>query len=426
MNQLRDRLLRSDWGFGLWAGLASFLAYFCMYLYRKPYAAGTFAEMTWGGLDYKLVLIIAQVIGYATSKFIGIKVISELRPERRIVLFLSLIILAWLALVGLAFSPPAWGPFWMLLNGLPLGMIWGIVFTYCEGRKLTEVLTVFLAANFILTSGLAKTLGRWILELGYTENTMPMLIGLGVFPLLLLALWMLSQIPPPSETELVRKAPRAPMDTKAKWRFLNQYWFAISLFVLVYLLLTIIRDIRDNFAVEIWLDLGYGENPAIFSTTELPVTICVLLGLGLLYRINDNQKALQSNIAICILGLALLLGSTLAFQMGYCTGLLWMIISGIGLFLPYILFNGIIFDRFIASFRIMGNVGFIMYLSDAIGYLGSIGIMLYKNFGESDLQWLSFYQRLCWWAGGIGIILLSLLLSYFYQSARQQLSTSAS
>lgn len=419
--KISEQLVRKEWLFGLWAGSATFLAYCCMYMFRKPFTAGTYLEVVWYGLDYKTVLVIAQVLGYALSKFIGIKTISELQPERRIRMFLGLIAVAWLALVGFAFSPTQAGPLWLFINGLPLGMIWGIVFSYCEGRRLTEVLTVILSANFILSSGLAKTFGRWILALGYSEQMMPMLIGGAVFPLLGLSLWMLSRIPAPSPEEIARRAAREPMTSADRVQLLAKYWIPIAFFVLLYLLLTVIRDVRDNFAIEIWTALGYGEQPEIFSTTELPVTIIVLLGLGVLYRIRDNYRALLTNLSIAGLGILLLLLATIGFGQQAISPVLWMITTGVGLFLPYILLNGILFDRFIAHFRIVGNVGFIMYIADATGYLGSVLILLYKHFGAADWSWLPFYMQLCYIGGSLGLLTVIALFVHFLRKQPQTL-----
>jgi hypothetical protein len=66
----------------------------------------------------------------------------------------------------------------------------------------------------------------------------------------------------------------------------------------------------------------------------------------------------------------------------------------------------------IATFRIAGNVGFLIYIADAYGYLGSVIIMLAKSFMEIKLQWTSFYSN--------GVIIFSLigavgtLISLFY------------
>lgn len=415
----KSKLDSKDIYFGLWGGLAAFLSYFCMYMYRKPFTAGLFDQIEVWGMDYKIVLVVAQVFGYALSKFLGIKIISELRLEHRLKLFVSLILVSWLALVGFAYSPIVYGPVWLFINGLPLGLIWGIVFTYCEGRRLTELITVIISANFIITSGVAKTLGRWMIGLGYTEHMMPMMVGLLVFPLLLISLWMLSRIPPPTVADIDMKKERLPMTSNEKMDLLKSYSVPISLFVIIYLILTIIRDIRDNFAVEIWEGLGYSGDVGIYSKSELWITIGILASLGLLYKIKKNSMALFVNIMISMLGFILVLFSTWLILIHQITPIAWMILSGMGMFLPYILLNGIIFDRFIATYSIVGNVGFIMYIADATGYLGSIAIMLYKNFGESQLEWLDFYTTLCMTGGVLGILLCSVLAFWIVRSRVQ-------
>src|ERR1700691_4547561 len=75
------------------AGLAGFCAYFSMYAFRKPFTAATYdAVAGWHfALDYKIALVLAQVAGYALSKLIGVKVISEIAPARRGAAILGLI-----------------------------------------------------------------------------------------------------------------------------------------------------------------------------------------------------------------------------------------------------------------------------------------------------------------------------------------------
>lgn len=48
----------------------------------------------------------------------------------------------------------------------------------------------------------------------------------------------------------------------------------------------------------------------------------------------------------------------------------------------------------IAAFEIKGNVGFLIYVVDSFGYLGSVLILLYKNFGSAKTSWLNFYIHL--------------------------------
>ncbi|MEC7264794.1 MAG: DUF5690 family protein, partial [Bacteroidota bacterium] len=81
---------RSSLIFVLHASLAAFGTYFCMYAFRKPFSVATFEGLSYFGVNYKILLVIAQVIGYALSKFVGIKVISELKPNRRLMYLISL------------------------------------------------------------------------------------------------------------------------------------------------------------------------------------------------------------------------------------------------------------------------------------------------------------------------------------------------
>jgi hypothetical protein len=60
--------------------------------------------------------------------------------------------------------------------------------------------------------------------------------------------------------------------------------------------------------------------------------------------------------------------------------------------MAYIPFNAIFFDRMIATFRISGNVGFLIYITDAFGYLGSVSIMLTKESMRFQIPWADFYS----------------------------------
>ena len=157
---LQRRLTRSSpFLFVLIAGAVAFAAYGSVYALRKPFTAAAFDGMLLWGVQYKIALVIAQVAGYALSKFLGIRIISGLKSGRRAWALLLLSAVALLALLGFALSPPSWGIFWLFINGMPLGMAWGVVFSYLEGRRVTELLAAILCINFILSSGFVKTVG---------------------------------------------------------------------------------------------------------------------------------------------------------------------------------------------------------------------------------------------------------------------------
>ena len=93
-SKIEQLLSRSKFFLIAWCMIAAFGAYFCMYAFRKPFSAGTYSEYKLWGIDYKAILIITQVFGYMLSKFVGIKVISELKAASRRNLIILLIVIA--------------------------------------------------------------------------------------------------------------------------------------------------------------------------------------------------------------------------------------------------------------------------------------------------------------------------------------------
>ena len=73
----------ADFLFILWAGGAALLSYSLVYTLRKPFTAATFDGIEAFGFDYKVLVTIIQIAGYLIAKFIGIKLISELKRENR-------------------------------------------------------------------------------------------------------------------------------------------------------------------------------------------------------------------------------------------------------------------------------------------------------------------------------------------------------
>src|SRR5688572_24955783 len=95
--------------FAIYAGATAFATYFCMYGFRKPFAAATYAGATvgYGLLDLKSALVIGQLCGYALSKLAGIKFNSEMPHTRRRAALILLILWAQVALLLFAIAPPA-------------------------------------------------------------------------------------------------------------------------------------------------------------------------------------------------------------------------------------------------------------------------------------------------------------------------------
>ncbi|MEM1138156.1 MAG: DUF5690 family protein, partial [Bacteroidota bacterium] len=383
------------------------------------FAVATFESMQFWGIDYKILLIVAQVIGYTLSKFLGIKIVSEAGTKSRGWSILLLIGLAELALLGFAVTPAPFNISFLFFNGLPLGMVWGLVFSYLEGRRVTEVLGAGLSISFIFSSGFVKTIGAIVMyEWGFSAFWMPFITGFLFALPLLLFVWMLERIPPPSVLDEQLRTKRIPMSGKERWSLLNTFTPGLFLLIIVYALLTAFRDFRDNFAAEIWQAVGYGDSPEIFTATEIPISLVILVIMSLVFLIKDNAQALIINHLIIFVGILLVGGSTMAFQQNILAPTTWMILVGLGLYMGYVPFNSIFFDRFIAAFRYVSNVGFLIYLADAFGYLGSVGIMFYKNFGNAQMSWLNFFVSASYVMTIVGAVFILLSMYYFSQKLK--------
>ena len=428
-SRVRSRLERaSPVAFSVFAIFAAFSTYFSMYAFRKPFAAGSYAEVEPVNLfglviGYKTILIISQVMGYCTSKFIGIKVISEIPASRRaasIALFMGI---AWGSLLLFAVVPAPWNILCLVLNGLPLGMIWGLVFGFLEGRRVSEVLGVGLSASYILASGVVKSIGKYFMNQGVPEFWMPFVVGACFVIPMAIVVFLLASLPPPTEEDIASRTERKPMDAQARKRFFMAYLPGLLPLTVLYILLTAYRDFRDNFSVEIWQDLGYSkeETAALLAGTELPVTVGVLLLLAFLMFIRDNRKALLVVHIMMLSGTAMVGLSTFAFQQGWISPAMWMILIGLGLYAAYVPYGCILFDRLIATVGAVGTAGFLIYVTDAFGYLGAVVLMVYRDLAEPDLSWLEFFQSASYVTSVFCTVLYGVSLFYFWRSTRSVL-----
>ncbi|WP_426023783.1 DUF5690 family protein [Brevundimonas sp. PWP3-1b1] len=411
MNRMRLWLTKANpVVFVMFAGLAGFCAYFSMYAFRKPFTAATFdAVAGWDfALDYKIALVIAQVAGYALSKLIGVKVIAEMRPERRAAAIVLLIGFSWIALVLFALVPAPWNVVALFMNGLPLGLIWGLVFGFMEGRRTSEVLGAILCASFILSSGVVKSVGKTLMD-GWqvSEFWMPAAVGVVFMPLLAISVIALAALPPPSAADEAERVARRPMMARQRAAFLAAHWPMLVLLVGAYVMLTAFRDLRDNFAAEIWQALGYGDAASVFTASEGPVAVLSLVVMAVLIAVKNNGRALLFMHGVILSGFAILGASTLAYQQGLLSPIAWMIAGGAGLYLAYTPFNAMLFDRMIAYSGTVATAGFLIYVADATGYLGSVALLLFRNFGAVDLPWLPFFVAAAYVTSAVGLVFVS-------------------
>jgi uncharacterized membrane protein YhaH (DUF805 family) len=238
--------------FVIYAIAAAFTTYFCMYAFRKPFAAAKFEGLNFFGttIELKTAIVVSQILGYALSKYIGIKFCSEITPQRRAKTLVILVLIAEVALLLFGLLPNNFKIIAIFLNGIPLGMVWGLVVWYLEGRRTSELLLAGLSCSYIVASGITKDFGRAMLSgdvaqwwghlpllgapissalTGVSDGWMPFIVGLHFLPIFLLAVWMLKQLPKPTTMDVEERVARAPMTGVDRMAFvakiINGFWW---------------------------------------------------------------------------------------------------------------------------------------------------------------------------------------------------------
>lgn len=411
------RLLDRPWFLSAWCVVAAFGAYACMYAFRKPFTAGTYTAAPFEA-GFKTWLVLAQVLGYTISKFVGIKIIAEMPPSRRAATLLGLVGMAQVALLLFGLVPPPYNIACLFLNGLPLGMVFGLVLGFLEGRKMTEAFIAGLCTSFILADGFTKSVGAYLLQAGVREQWMPFWAGtIFILPLAGFT-WMLQHIPAPSAADVAARSERAPMSRDERWAMFRRHAPGLIAITLAYLLVTVLRSMRADFAPEIWAGLGDRVQPSVFTRSEMLVALGVLAVNGLVVLVRDNRRAFFLGLGTSLAGLALIGGTLWAQASGRIGAFPFMVLLGFGLYVPYVAVHTTVFERLIAMTRDRANIGYLMYLADAFGYLGYVAVMVGKNFWKVEGNILTLFTATGWIVTVAAMVSILVAISFFSRGPR--------
>ena len=206
---------------------------------------------------------------------------------------------------------------------------------------------------------------------------------------------------------------------------LKQYLPGIIAFVAIYLFATIFRDIRDNFSADMWKEMGFNSRPALFTQTEIPITIFILIIMGAVVFIKNSFKALMVAHVFILMGFIIAGVSTYYFSAQLLDPFWWMLLVGLGLYLVYIPFNSIFFDRLIAAFSMKGNAGFFIYVADSVGYVGSVSVMLVKEGMSLEIKWTQFFSQSVMILSFVGVFITLYAMYYFTKKHKASLVAAA-
>ena len=384
----------SDLLFIFYAGGAALLSYSLVYALRKPFTAATFDGMELFGMDYKVATSIIQIFGYMVSKFIGIKLISELKREGRLKFILVSIGVAELSLVLFGCLPRPFNVLALFFNGLSLGCM-----------------------SIAVSSGTAKSIGLFVVDiLNVSEFWMPALIGAVALPLLAGLGYILDHLPKPTAEDKALRVERVTLDRQQRWELFRNFAPVLTLLFFANLFLTVLQDVKEDFLVKIIDVNAAGLSSWVFAKVDGVVTLIILAVFATLALVKSHIKVLSTLLTLVIAGAVTLSFVAFNYDSLQLSPLVWLFIQSLCLYFSYLSFQTIFFDRFIACFRIRGNVGFFIAMVDSIGYTGTVLVLVFKECFNPNLDWLEFYNTM---AGTVGIVCCTAFtVSLFYLMQR--------
>ena len=401
----------SDLLFIFYAGGAALLSYSLVYALRKPFTAATFDGMELFGMDYKVATSIIQIFGYMVSKFIGIKLISELKREGRLKFILVSIGVAELSLVLFGCLPRPFNVLALFFNGLSLGCMWGVIFSFLEGRRVTDLLASLFGLSIAVSSGTAKSIGLFVVDiLNVSEFWMPALIGAVALG------YILDHLPKPTAEDKALRVERVTLDRQQRWELFRNFAPVLTLLFFANLFLTVLQDVKEDFLVKIIDVNAAGLSSWVFAKVDGVVTLIILAVFATLALVKSHIKVLSTLLTLVIAGAVTLSFVAFNYDSLQLSPLVWLFIQSLCLYFSYLSFQTIFFDRFIACFRIRGNVGFFIAMVDSIGYTGTVLVLVFKECFNPNLDWLEFYNTM---AGTVGIVCCTAFtVSLFYLMQR--------
>jgi hypothetical protein len=143
---------------------------------------------------------------------------------------------------------------------------------------------------------------------------------------------------------------------------------------------------------------------------SMPIAAAQRTGLSRWVHVKAGELAILFVCAVTLFSLSTqalylgLQGSTLAYQLHVLPPVWWMVLAGAGLYMGYTPFNAMLFDRMIAATGKVGTAGFLIYVADSFGYIGSISLLLVKSFAKLNIEWGQFLAGGAYVACGLGLV----------------------
>src|SRR5262245_3050864 len=134
---------------------------------------------------------------------------------------------------------------------------------------------------------------------------------------------------------------------------------------------------------------------------------------GSVVLVRNNRTGFFAGMTLAVGGAGLVAAALVGLQASALSAFAFMVLLGLGLYLPYIAMHTTIFERLVAMTRDKGNLGYLLYLADASGYLGYVAVMLARNAFVAKDGFLEFFVTISWVIAGGCLVLLIPCWWYF-------------
>ena len=214
-----------------------------------------------------------------------------------------------------------------------------------------------------------------------------------------LSLVLFGALPQPTQADKELRTERVALDSKARLSLFKNFMPVLVMLFFANLFVTVLQDIKEDFLVKI-LDVdAAGLSSWAFAKVDATVTLIILCMFGLMSAVRSNIKVLCMLLGLVTCGTATL--SFLAFNYSalQLQPMTWLFLQSLSLYTVYLSFQTLFFERFIACFKIKGNVGFFIITLDFIGYTGTVVVLIFKEFFNPAVNWLDFYNLMSGYVG---------------------------
>ena len=329
----------------------------------------------------------AFTIGFFVGKWPAYKYVPSITRSQRPRVLIVLFIGASFCLTGLL---PYQGPYSaplkiisVLIGSIFCSAIFGVEFTYLEGRSNGDVFIAAVNTVVFFGSSLCRAIGAALIRGGVPGRWMPILAVTLYSPITILSLYCLDAMPNPTEADIASMGERTIMASSEKSAFISNHAFGLTPLLLGFAFAAGFRFLRDFFALEIYREvLDREPEPLDYLLADWIGGAFCIASLLAMSRVTDNVRVLM--LLLCMFaGGGLIIGlATFLFQREWISPELWIISIGVGLTCTITPFSGSLFDRIMACTRTKGTATFLINFGDAVAYVGVFLSLAYKTFSD--------------------------------------------